>query len=955
MDGTVRLWRACAEDDAQRAAALFDLEDRVSAIARADAEEQRQTIADVEALLKKGTSLISRDGPAAKKGLSPFSHDVALAASAARALADSGNHELALEACRRFATVIGRSEDPQWRDLPETWSLIPWTHRGRLCARQNQWEEAVANYTEAIDLDPAQWRYWDRRGAAHAQLEQWEQAAGDFSKAIDLGVEPCPYWRDLGRACAVLGRWELAAERLPGVVRHATHQPSAWDALAAIQLQAGLTEAYKRTCGEAFQRYSDSHHYRPKVRMLRTCSLAPDCGIDRQQLTRLADTALAESDSGEGQLAKGMDDYRCGRYEQALAHLPPSGDALNRPLTLLFQAMSHHRLGHARQARKLLERAVRVIEETVPTVEGPPLTANLPDRWIVWCSVDVVRREAQETVSGPVYESLDKADELIATGKLAEAAEEFTQAISLAPANPDLWFGRGHLYAQMGQRQEATADYTKAIELAPESWSGWSDRATAYALLGQWDRAARDQARVVEAAPKDHKQWRALAAAHLVSGDLEACRDTCRRAFEQYSDAEHPVVRAQLLLTCCLASDCGIDREELTRLAERTLGESDTSNLAPHGKGMVLLAKGMNDYRCGRFEEAIEHLPESGDVLAGPLALLFRMMACHRLGRTAEARVLLEQGVRDIDGQLPTIEGTPLAEYLPERWAVWCMLRIVRDEAAELILGTASPEALENLSSPEQLAVLVEHLTKAAERAPDDPDTLLLRAAVHTRLSQWGHAADDYKEAIRLRPERLGDWWCAAALLILAGDTEGYRAHCRAMLEQFAGQEDFVIVNGVIAVCSLLPDVVEVSELPVATLEDFLEDDSTPNWRRPAIYLARARAAYRAGDPQGALDWSVKLKATDTYAERPAVQARVLLVEAMAHYQLNQSHEAVQSLAEASQLIETHLPRLASGRLGKTWLAWLTAEILRREAEQVIAEHKATTPEARPGPNPQTE
>jgi hypothetical protein len=130
------------------------------------------------------------------------------------------------------------------------------------------------------------------------------------------------------------------------------------------------------------------------------CSLAPDCGIDRAKLTTVADHALSINDRLG--LAKGMNDYCCGRYEQALAVLPPSGDHFTKPLTLLFRAMAQYRLGHAEQARQLLAQGVLAIEEKgVQTIEGPPLAEHLPDRWIVWCTIEVVRREAAALIVEP--------------------------------------------------------------------------------------------------------------------------------------------------------------------------------------------------------------------------------------------------------------------------------------------------------------------------------------------------------------------------------------------------------------------------------------------------------------------------------------------------------------------------------------------------------------------------
>ncbi len=104
-----------------------------------------------------------------------------------------------------------------------------------------------------------------------------------------------------------------------------------------------------------------------------------------------------------------MDAYRCGRFEEALAHLPEKGDAWCEPLSYFFQAMARYRLGDTEQARELLGRGIEAMEQKVPTIDGPPLGDWLPDRWIVWCIVDVVRREAEETIGAKTGDQRSQA------------------------------------------------------------------------------------------------------------------------------------------------------------------------------------------------------------------------------------------------------------------------------------------------------------------------------------------------------------------------------------------------------------------------------------------------------------------------------------------------------------------------------------------------------------------
>ncbi len=934
---SLHLWRAAADDDRQELARRDRLENRVRAISKADPREQEQTIAEVE------TRLIN----SASSALAPY--DIALAISVGRSLAAGGHHELAGEAYDRFAKVLTRVQDPKTQELARGWETVLWQHRARLQMEQSQWEDAIASFTEMIDLNPDDWRFPAQRGSAHAELGAWEEALVDFSKAIELGPDVWTLREHRAKAHVMLGHWKEAADDFAVVPKHAAYHPDNLLGMAAVQLLAGDTQAYKTTCEQAFPRFSRSYTSH-KARLALMCCLASDCGIDRQELTRLADNALTEGDDRLIRLAKGMDDYRCGRYEQALAHLPQQwgwGDALNQPLTLLFQAMSHHRLGQAEQAHRLLERAVTAIEDKVPSIDGPPLDDGPADRWIVWCTIELVRREAQETISGPVYESIDKADALVEAGELSDALRELSQAIALAPNDSSLLFRRGELYSRLEQPDKATEDYAKVIELTPETWTGSSDRAKACAILGRWKEAADEFAEVVQHTPDDQYTWQGLAALQLLAGDLEGYKRTCGEMFPRFAEKISDHAQWRSVTMCSLAPDCGIDREKLTTVAGLAFAANDRLGLAV----------GMNDYRCGRYEQALAHLPSVGDALNLPLTLLFQAMSHHRLGQAEEAGKLLKRASTAIESKVPSIDGPPLAEYLPDRWIVWCMIEVVRREAEETILGPAHEyvERANELVEAGKVPEAIEQLNQAISRAPDDPLPLRTRGGIYVRLSQWREAAADYAKLVELDPADSRAWLHTAPLLILAGDQSGYTQHCQSMVRRFGNTDDAPEADQTVKASLLGSGTVDDTKLPLETLESALDDASAQAWFYKYGYTTRALAAYRAGDAAKAIESVHKAQESEGYADRPSVQALALSLLAMAQHELGNTQDARQALAQASDLTDQYLPKLASGELGNTWPDWLIAQILQAEAAEKIAAPRSPTPEAKAETGPKTE
>jgi tetratricopeptide (TPR) repeat protein len=66
-----------------------------------------------------------------------------------------------------------------------------WTRRASCYSHQQQWNDAISDYSQAIKIDPKVRTNWHHRGIAYMQLSEWEQAAADFSKVVEgWGEEP---------------------------------------------------------------------------------------------------------------------------------------------------------------------------------------------------------------------------------------------------------------------------------------------------------------------------------------------------------------------------------------------------------------------------------------------------------------------------------------------------------------------------------------------------------------------------------------------------------------------------------------------------------------------------------------------------------------------------------------------------------------------------------------------
>ncbi len=207
------------------------------------------------------------------------------------------------------------------------------------------------------------------RGYYYQNLAQLDQAIADYSKAIELDPNNANTHFELGDAYARLGRWDQAqaaickaAELDPGnhwYMFHAT----------VLQIRAGDLAGYRRFCREMLKRFGDTRQPELAERTAKTCLLVPDAVADLAPVLRLADRAVTgtekSSNYGYFVLAKGLAEYRAGRNAEAVNWeerlRPGTRNHDSDVAALAVLAMAQHHLGRGEQAFAALDKAEAIL------------------------------------------------------------------------------------------------------------------------------------------------------------------------------------------------------------------------------------------------------------------------------------------------------------------------------------------------------------------------------------------------------------------------------------------------------------------------------------------------------------------------------------------------------------------------------------------------------------------
>ena len=143
----------------------------------------------------------------------------------------------------------------------------------------------------------------------------------------------------------------------------------------------------------------------------------------------------------------------------------------------MLVAMASFKLGEKEEAERRLKKAEDWYLQLLRSgLQSPSFV--VPYDWNFWGTIQILYREAKTLIEGKPY--VDEPLWLIVTGRerallgLNERAEQdFQEAMTIRPEDPEVWAWRGRVLAQLGRYAEAAADFDRAQQLAklPKQWS----------------------------------------------------------------------------------------------------------------------------------------------------------------------------------------------------------------------------------------------------------------------------------------------------------------------------------------------------------------------------------------------------------------------------------------------------------------------------------------------------
>jgi tetratricopeptide (TPR) repeat protein len=231
--------------------------------------------------------------------------------------------------------------------------------------------------------------------------------------------------------------------------------------------------------------------------------------------------------------------------------------------------------------------------------------------------------------------------------------------------------------------------------------------------------------------------------------------------------------------------------------------------------------------------------------------------------------------------------------------------------------------------------------SEALRLDPKWPFIWMRHGEILVERGQWAAARADFQKALELAPEDTMVWFFNACLDVRCADNEAYRKRSKRMYDRFGHSKNFGDIAVLAHVWSLAAQangdsshVRELAQLRVELADLTNRDD--PAYRALSRHVL-GLAYFRIGEYDKAIALLDEFLQTKHHSWQDASD---FLVLAMAHYRLSHVAKARQWLAKAARQIDQEAklaPKGGSTPPGRLWWEWLCLQMLRREAEALLA------------------
>jgi serine/threonine-protein kinase len=239
-----------------------------------------------------------------------------------------------------------------------------------------------------------------------------------------------------------------------------------------------------------------------------------------------------------------------------------------------------------------------------------------------------------------------------------EAAHHYQRVLEISPAYSWARTRLGESLAELGRIEEAIDEFRQ--DLAAGTDPLWPRQGLF--KLGCHEEVRADWRRALKAGPTAHDDWHGYAELCLFLVDEAEYRRARRELLTRFAATTDPHVAERVGRACLLLPAADEELRQAAELIDRAVA-ADRATYASWAYPFFLFAKGLAEYRRGRFDSAIGILQGPAAYVMGPAPNLVLAMAQHRRGDRDEAKRTLALAVFGFDWRATSADGCEMWIY----------------------------------------------------------------------------------------------------------------------------------------------------------------------------------------------------------------------------------------------------------------------------------------------------
>ena len=436
---------------------------------------------------------------------------------------------------------VWRSSMTLWSDVLDKNTQVPiaWYNRGNIHMDSGNYQAAMSDYNECLNVDSNYWRAYINRGTVKNELKNYIGAITDFSKVINEKSSSFTAYVNRAHSYRMLEDYEnslkdynqalslkptqieLYTSRSNLKAEMRDFQGAISDLTEAIQLNPNYVAGYSNRAiirkrvndyQGAIEDYNRAVEIDPRSSeyLNNRGNLKFQTGDIDGALTDYSKSIQINPDQYLGYKNRGTLYFSLNNVDKALAdylvamRLNPTSGELCYNLALVKKKKQDH---------------AGALADYTKAIELDPIYATDEFRVKLGIKSSEISQfqPSQFVVRGKAMES---------GGNLREAENLYKKAIEINPAYAEAWYNLGNIYGKTGKFNEAMNCLNKAISFKGNYAEALSSRGIAYASMGKINEALKDLSTSIQADPKYAAAYFNRAVVYLNSGKKEfACSD----------------------------------------------------------------------------------------------------------------------------------------------------------------------------------------------------------------------------------------------------------------------------------------------------------------------------------------------------------------------------------------------------------------------------------------------